>query len=238
MSGPGPRVLFADSQLLVAVKPAGWLSQPDGGSRPDVLAWAKEYIRAKHGKPGAAYAGLLHRLDLPVGGVMALARTSKAARRVSGQFRERRVEKIYLALCRGVPRRDSGELRGSLERDGNLTVPSTSGRGTEARLAWKLLSRAEAGGLPSSLLEVNLLTGFKHQIRSQLAGAGLPVWGDEPYGGGRRPEGEPSIGLFAGKLSLDHPVSRERLSFSAMPDGGGWPWRLVKGGAGVAFQVD
>ncbi|MDR1081045.1 MAG: RluA family pseudouridine synthase [Deltaproteobacteria bacterium] len=231
MNARGPAVLFEDNHLLIVRKPAGWLSQPDGGDRPDVLGWARAHIRERWNKPGAAYAGLCHRLDLPVGGVMAIARTSKAAGRISEQFRERTVGKVYLALCRGVPDRTSGNIEGRLARSGNLTVRARPGEGARAALAWRLLWRGEPGGRASSLLEVDLLTGVKHQIRAQLAGAGHPVWGDGLYGG---PEADflgacPEIGLFAAKLSLDHPITRERLSFHALPEAESWPWRLLKG---------
>jgi 23S rRNA-/tRNA-specific pseudouridylate synthase len=229
-----PHVLFEDKQILILRKPPGWLSQPDGSGRPDVLGWAREHIRTRWNKPGAAYAGLCHRLDLPVGGVMAIARTSKAARRISEQFRERTTEKLYLALCRGVPNRESGKIEGRLVRAGNITVEAPGEDGVKAALAWRLDWQGKIGGRESSLLEVDLLTGVKHQIRGQLSGAGLPIWGDTLYGspdatdGPGRPEDSSAIGLFAARLSLDHPVTRERLSFGAMPDPQGWPWRLLK----------
>jgi 23S rRNA pseudouridine1911/1915/1917 synthase len=236
MEADAPAVLFEDKQLLVIRKPAGWLSQPDGRGRPDVLSWAKEHIRVRWNKPGAAYAGLCHRLDLPVGGVMALARTSKAASRISGQFRERTAGKIYLALSLGIPDGASGELKGALEREGNLTLKAAPGGGARAALAWRRLWLGELSGRPSSLIEVNLLTGVKHQIRAQLAGAGLPVWGDALYGGPAGPRGALSIGLFATRLTLDHHVSRERMSFSASPSAGEWPWRLMREGNGAPAQ--
>ncbi|MDR2612599.1 MAG: RluA family pseudouridine synthase [Deltaproteobacteria bacterium] len=229
MKAGEPAVLFEDKQILILRKPAGWLSQPDGRGRPDILGWAKDYIKRKWRKPGAAYAGLCHRLDMPVGGVMAVARTSKAARRISEQFRERRAGKIYLALCLGALDEVAGGLEGRLGRTGNLTLAAPPGEGARAALTWRAIWRGELAGRPSSLLEVNLLTGVKHQIRAQLAGAGLPVWGDTLYGGPAGPKGTPSIGLFAARLTLDHPVSRERMSFAATPSPGDWPWRLMRG---------
>jgi 23S rRNA pseudouridine1911/1915/1917 synthase len=224
-----PSVIFEDKQILILKKPAGWLSQPDGSLRPDILAWAKAHIKKRWNKPGRAYAGLCHRLDMPVGGVMAIARTSKAANRISEQFRERTTGKIYLALAAAVPDGDSGELSGSLVRQKDVPVMAPPGEGMRAALRWRLLWQGELQGRPSSLLEVNLLTGVKHQIRAQLGQAGLPVWGDSLYGGPAGPDKALSIGLFAARLSLDHPVSRERLEFSASPSAGEWPWRLMRG---------
>ncbi|MDR1040271.1 MAG: RluA family pseudouridine synthase [Deltaproteobacteria bacterium] len=237
MDADGPAVLFEDKQILVVRKPAGWLSQPDGRGRPDMLNWAKDHIKERWGKPGAAYAGLCHRLDLPVGGVMALARTSKAANRISGQFRERTAGKIYLALVAGVPEGPAGEIEGRLRRDGNVTLTADGDDGVRAALSWRRLWRGELGDRPASLLEVNLLTGVKHQIRAQLAEAGFPVWGDALYGGPQGPKGTISIGLFAARLTLDHPVTRERMGFSALPSSGEWPWRLIREAGGAAVRT-
>ena len=91
----GVKVLFEDNHIIVAIKPAGVLSQSDGSSAPDMLTILKAYIKEEYSKPGEVYLGLVHRLDRPVSGVMVFARTSKAASRLSEQIRTRKVEKIY-----------------------------------------------------------------------------------------------------------------------------------------------
>ena len=93
--GHGVMVLFEDNHLIVAIKPAGVLSQSDGSNAPDMLSILKAYIKEKYQKPGEVYLGLVHRLDRPVSGVMVFARTSKAASRLSEQIRSRKVEKLY-----------------------------------------------------------------------------------------------------------------------------------------------
>lgn len=85
-----PIIIYEDNHLLIVQKPPGFLAQPDGGSRPDLLSWAEGYLARD--KPGRAFVGLVHRLDRAVGGVVALAKTSKCAARLSQQFRERRVD--------------------------------------------------------------------------------------------------------------------------------------------------
>jgi hypothetical protein len=74
-----PQVIFEDNHVLVAVKPAGILSQADGSDAPDILNILKDYIKVKYDKPGNVYLGLLHRLDRNMEGIMVFAKTSKAA---------------------------------------------------------------------------------------------------------------------------------------------------------------
>lgn len=95
-------ILYEDNHVICAVKPPGILSQADSTGDSDMLSLLKRYIKARYGKPGNVYLGLVHRLDRPVGGIMAFARTSKAAARLSEQIRERRVRKTYIAAVRGA----------------------------------------------------------------------------------------------------------------------------------------
>ena len=215
-----PAIIYEDNHLLIVQKPPGRLAQPDGSARPDLLTWAGDYLGRN--KPGRAFVGLTHRLDRAVGGVMALAKTSKAAARLSREFRERRTRKLYLALVTGTPSDSQGRLGQLLVRDGALTRPARPGEaGSEAVLTWRLARRLG----PLSLLEVDLETGFKHQIRAQLASLGLPVAGDVRY---QSPMAGPSpaIGLWAKSLTLAHPTRGEEMTFTAEP-ADLWPWSLV-----------
>lgn len=221
-----PVIIYEDNHLLIVQKPPGFLSQPDGGQRPDLLGWAGVYLARR--KPGRAYVGLTHRLDLSVGGVMALAKTSKSAARLSAQFRERTCEKKYLALVTGLFTETSGHLEERLIRDGSLTrAAETDEKGRRCLLDWRIRSRPESGdrGERLTLLEINLLTGFKHQIRAQLAGQGWPVAGDSKYHSPLKGP-PPAIGLWAESLAIDHPTKKERLRFTAEPSGL-WPWNLM-----------
>ncbi|MDR2946779.1 MAG: RluA family pseudouridine synthase [Candidatus Adiutrix sp.] len=214
-------IIYEDNHLLVAEKPPGFLAQPDGGLRPDLLTWAGEYL-ARH-KPGRAYVGLVHRLDRAVGGVCVLAKTSKAAARLSRQFRERTAEKIYIAFVHGSPKGEAGRLDELLVRDGAVTRLARDGEtGARAVLDWRV--RRHCGEF--ALLEINLSTGFKHQIRAQLAALGHPVVGDAKYGSPAAPQG-PAIGLWAERLAVEHPTLKESLVFEARPSGGLWPWSLA-----------
>ncbi|MDR1045604.1 MAG: RluA family pseudouridine synthase [Candidatus Adiutrix sp.] len=215
-----PAIIYEDNHLLIVQKAPGWLAQPDGGARPDLLSWAGTYLARR--KPGRAFVGLVHRLDRAVGGVTALAKTSKAAARLSRQFREGTADKIYLALVEAPPPAESGRLEQALFRDRTVTRPARGEReGTAAALEWK--TRLKTRSL--TVLEIKLLSGFKHQIRAQLATLGLPVLGDLKYGSRLAPHG-PAIGLWAESLGLDHPTLGRRLTFKAAPPEI-WPWNLL-----------
>ena len=99
-------ILYEDNHLLVVEKKVGVLSQSDGSNTPDMLTILKRYLKEKYHKPGNVYLGLVHRLDKNVGGVMVFAKTSKAARRLSEQIRNRKFKKTYLAICKGIIKSD------------------------------------------------------------------------------------------------------------------------------------
>lgn len=226
-----PEILFEDNHVLVAVKKPGILSQADGGPSPDMLSLLKEDIRRRYNKPGQVYLGLVHRLDQPVGGIMVFARTSKAAGRLSAQIRERRMDKYYLAVVEGLPEPDQAVIEDQLlknEATGMVQVVPP-GSGTRAWLAYRILEKNPAAG--RALLVLKLGSGRGHQIRVQLASRGWPIVGDRRYGpAGKQAGGSQTIAtdkpqrnqpadpaLFACSLAFDHPISGQRLRFSAWP---------------------
>ena len=219
MTGALP-VLFEDNHVLVVEKPAGMLSQGDLSGDLDVLTVVKQFIKTRDRKPGNVYLGLVHRLDRPVGGVMVTAKTSKAAARLSAQFRERSCEKIYHAVVSGTPEPVERELRHRLEKDRatRVTRVVTGDRGKEARLRFRVLETAN----DRSLLEVHLITGLSHQIRVQLAASGHPIAGDKKYGA-TLPYKPGVIALFAAAIRFAHPVSKEPITVTArVPND--WPF--------------
>lgn len=218
----GVKVLYEDNHLIVAIKPAGVLSQSDGSNAPDMLTILKAYIKDKYQKPGEVYLGLVHRLDRPVSGVMVFARTSKAASRLSEQIRTRRVEKIYRCVVNGVLEGE-GRLENFISKDeasNTVTVSDVEKPGFKASY---LDYRALASKDGMTMAEVKLGTGRSHQIRAQMAHAGHPLIGDLKYG--KKDNRTKDIALEAYKLSFEHPVKREFITFeSAVPDT--FPWSL------------
>ena len=119
-----PEIIFEDNHVLVAVKPAGVLSQADGSDAPDILNILKDYIKVKYDKPGNVYLGLLHRLDRNVEGIMVFAKTSKAASRISEQIRKHEVNKRYRAIVNGTFKNKEGRMSYYLLKDKKNNVTS------------------------------------------------------------------------------------------------------------------
>ncbi len=214
-----PEIVYEDNHLLIAVKPQGQLTQGDATGDESLLDELKRYIKAKYQKPGEVYLGLVHRLDRPVGGLVAFARTSKAASRLSEQLRSHSMRREYLAVVEnGTSMPETVELVDWLLKDGDngsvrVTAPNTPGA-QEARLSAHVLMRDGASG--TALVHVVLETGRKHQIRVQLAHSGHPLLYDMRYGHGLR--GQP-VALWGAVLTLTHPTQKKTMIFISAPRG-------------------
>ena len=212
------QILHEDNHILGINKPAGMLSQGDRTGDESVVTVVKKHLKDAYAKPGNVYLGLVHRLDRPVSGTMIVARTSKAARRLSVAFRENKPQKHYFALVRGhlsgvghwqdylVKVKRSSRVVSGRQSDAKL-----------ARLSWNVLGQKG----DSSLVQVELHTGRPHQIRCQFAHRGFPVLGDFRYGATRPFRGR-NIALHSSSLIVSHPVKREPIKLHApVPDY--WP---------------
>jgi 23S rRNA pseudouridine1911/1915/1917 synthase len=216
-------IIYEDNHLIVVNKPFGMPSQGDETGDDNVFEWVKRYIKEKYQKPGRVYAALLHRLDRPTGGLLALARTSKAAERVSRQFQQRKVEKVYYAITERIPEPREGDLRHFLRKLPGKNIMRAYQHeiqgAKEARLHYQLIRTHGE----KALLEVHPYTGRRHQIRVQLARIGCTIQGDVKYGKTAF-NPDKSICLFAKQLTFIHPTRRHPMTFEAP-----WPqnelWR-------------
>jgi len=195
------------------LKPAGVLVQPDRTGDRTIVDEACDVLRERDQRPGNVFVAAVHRLDRPVSGVLLLARTSKAAERLSEQFRTGSVEKHYLALVEHAPLSPEGTLVHRLikDREDNRVriAPAGDPNARIARLDYRTLGPRLGG----TLLRVRLHTGRAHQIRVQLAAAGCPIVGDLRYGA-RQPMG-PMIALHAEELTFTHPTRGHRVTVRA-----------------------
>ena len=206
--------VYEDNHLLVAVKPQGQLTQSDETGDLSLQDECKHYIKEKYQKPGEVYLGLVHRLDRPVGGLVAFARTSKAASRLIEQLRTHHMEREYLAVVEGEDLPARGDLRDWLLQgeDGLVrVVPEGTPGAKEARLHYERLGAREG----TALVHLRLETGRKHQIRVQLSHLGYPICFDMRYGHGERGR---DIALFGAVLRLTHPTRKEEMTFTARPE--------------------
>lgn len=212
------QILYQDKRILICLKPPGMVSVDQPGGLPDLL-------RRQLGGKGECLR-TIHRLDQPVGGVMVLARSREAARRLSQQVENRSFRKEYLAVLTGIPEQETGALRDLLGYDKRIrrayVAPERDREVREAILHYRVLDTVPG----HALVGVELETGRTHQIRVQFAARGLPLVGDGKYG--RPPLAMEGIALWSHRLAFHHPQTGERMSFSAPPPAGE-PWSWLAG---------
>ena len=212
------RVIYQEIDFLVLDKPAGIAVHHGAGVRGNTLTdWlTKRYPETKTvGDDPKTRPGIVHRLDKDTSGVMLVARNQRAFENLKQLFKERRVEKTYLALAVGVPKRRSGLIASPIGRPARRpTRRATRGELQGARSAlteYRFLERLNG----YSLLEVRPKTGRMHQIRVHLAAIGHPVAGDPTYGGARATlPGLRHQFLHASSLEFSYPGGR-RLRFES-----------------------
>ena len=220
-------VIYEDNHIIVVEKPVNIPSQGDKTGDIDMLSIIKDYLKEKYNKPGNVYLGLVHRLDRPVGGVMVFAKTSKAASRLSEEVRLKEFQKTYLVIVNGKMENKKGTLEDYLlknERNNiNKVVKENTKNSKLAILDYEVLKYDEEIDL--SVLKINLHTGRHHQIRVQLSSRNHSIYGDQKYGG--RGHGK-QITLWAYKLKIKHPTTKEIMEFTSIPSIDG-SWKILNG---------
>ncbi|MDA1194787.1 MAG: RluA family pseudouridine synthase [Planctomycetota bacterium] len=210
-------ILYEDEAVVVLSKPTGLTVHPGAGQRDGTLANALAYrMRDLPELGGSDRPGIVHRLDKETSGIMVVARTELAQRRLSEAFAARTVSKTYLACTHGIPRDVTGEIDAAVGRKPHhRTKMGVREDGRPARTGWRV---AEA--MPRhALLECRPVTGRTHQIRVHLKHLGHPIVGDTIYGLPGHPGEElvDRLMLHAWRLGFPHPMSGEAVAFEATP---------------------
>ena len=220
MTNAALRVLYSDNHLIALIKPPGLLTQTNHTHNSSLIKETRQLIKEKYNKPGKVFLGMIHRLDRNVSGIVLFARTSKAASRLSTQFRKRTPKKYYKAIVLGKPKEKHAKLVHYLRKEKSLKAtvfPRETPNTKYSELLYSVIESFEK----KSILEISLLTGRFHQIRAQMAFIGHPILGDKKYGAPNALANK-EIALHAYKLVFEHPISLKKIVLtSAEPKN--WP---------------
>lgn len=204
----GSLIIYKNNQLIAFNKPATLTVQSDKTGDKALIDLAEIYTKSR--------LSLIHRLDRPASGIVLFSKTKKATQTLNAQFQDRKIQKKYLAVVKNKPAEASGSIVHYLrknQKDNRTTAfEKEVAHSKKAELNYKLIGSIEN----YHLLEIDLLTGRHHQIRSQLSAIGCPIKGDVKYGF-KRGNKDRSINLHAWKLAFNHPVTKERVELIADP---------------------
>lgn len=216
------RILYEDNHVLVVNKMPSEIVQGDKTGDTPLSELLKDFLKEKYHKPGNVFMGVVHRLDRPVSGALVFAKTGKALSRLNESVRKRDFQKIYWAVVKERPPKDSDTLVHYLKKNEKQNKSYAKNVPTDGYKKAELRYHVIAKSDHYYLLEVELLTGRHHQIRVQLSAMGCPIKGDLKYGFSRSNPGG-SIHLHSRTLSFIHPVKKEAMTFEApVPDDPVW----------------
>jgi 23S rRNA pseudouridine1911/1915/1917 synthase len=210
------QIVYEDNHIIIVNKLPSEIVQGDKTGDLPLSEKIKDFIKVRDHKPGNVFCGVIHRLDRPVSGLVIFAKTSKALSRFNELFRDKEIEKSYLAVVKNKPPKPKDTLTHYLIKN----EKSNTSKAFDKEVKGSLKSVLEYELVDSSdnyhLLKIKLHTGRHHQIRCQLSKIGCPVKGDIKYGFNRTNEGG-FIHLHSYQLDFIHPIKKERISLSCFP---------------------
>lgn len=230
-----PRIIYEDEHIIVVYKPAGLATQTAKVGQPDMVSELKKElmsrergVKAQAAKSQQPYLAVIHRLDQPVEGLLVFAKNQKSAAKLSGQLVGGSLNKQYFAVICGQPSAKKAELVDYLLKGKDNRAQVVTGQekaypdAKKAVLQYRIL---ESVSTPTalSLVDIHIDTGRFHQIRAQMAQAGMPLLGDVKYGSEEACEvgrslSIRSVALCAYKLVFQHPVTNKKMSFEIKPE--------------------
>lgn len=206
-------ILFEDKDIIVLIKPAGVLSQPDEKGEESLVSLLNAYLEGK-GEEGAVH--VIHRLDKNVGGVMVYAKNSFAASKLSQSVQSGEMIKEYLAAVHSEPAEKSGYMEDllffDLRKNKSFVVKRERKGVKKAKLYYETVKTQNTSFGEASLMKIRLYTGRTHQIRVQFSSRKMPLIGDRRYGGNDKRE----IALWSYRLTLCHPRTDEAMVFESL----------------------
>ncbi len=218
-----PLIAHEDNHMLVIFKPAGWLSQKDETGDDSVNEIFGAYLKQKYAKPGNVFCAAVQRLDRPASGLMVLARTSKAAARLSEQIRMQRFEKRYRVLTHLPLAGKHGDakrivLQASMRKVGRIARRIDAGSEGDAADSLYTLTATLCHEIQNTFeYEVTIEGGKFHQIRALFAAHGSPILGDLKYGGRKLPGHSDRIALMCTWLNFEHPTQKTPVIATLTP---------------------
>lgn len=219
-------ILHQDKHIIVCEKPPGTPTQSKSLYTKDMISILKTEIAKQNHQSTEPYLGLIHRLDQPVGGIMVFAKTPQAARELSKQLQNDRIQKHYLAVITNDLSKDKGksvslvdEMVHNKKTNTSAIVATKTKESKTAKLSYTVLDVIEPNGQPLSLIDVHLITGRHHQIRVQTAAHLGGIWGDKKYNKQFQDWKKPtSLCLYSFQLEFSHPITNEKMCFRNIPN--------------------
>ncbi len=218
-------ILYEDEEIIVCHKTAGIATQTARLGEPDMVSMLKNYLKTD-------YIAVVHRLDQPVEGILVFAKTKKAAANLSSQNAGQTMNKQYYAAV-WMPEEEAetqkGVLADYLLKDGKTNtskvVSAQTPEAKQAELSYEIVKtqKLETDG-KKALVRIALKTGRHHQIRVQMANAGMPLMGDAKYASEEvkafsREQRIKNVALCAYRLEFLHPMTGKRMEFQVDPMG-------------------
>ena len=232
------RIIYEDKHLLVCYKPAGFATQTAQIGQMDMVSELRNFLASKkqeemsanrRGRMQTPYLGVIHRLDQPVEGLLLFAKTKETAAALTRQLGTGILNKQYYAVTYGELYANEDKLEDYLLTDkkkGISTIvegESITKDAKKAVLHFRVMESVKTPGVVPGgelhLIHIHIETGRLHQIRVQMAHAGMPLLGDRKYGEGKPADYSQNVALCAYQIEFPHPVTGKYLSFRIKPEG-------------------
>ncbi len=217
-----PKIIFEDESLFVVEKPAGWITNSSSTTtdQPVLQKWLEKNFQYPISNDQLLRSGIVHRLDKETSGLLLVAKTASAFESLQSQFRDRKIQKTYIALLHGKVTPETGEIKALVGRlpwrkDRFGVIPN----GRESVSEYKVLKFHPGNNAGHTLVEFSPKTGRTHQIRIHSKHIGHAIVGDEFYAGRKTARNDrkwcPRLFLHAASIKFNHPTTGKEMEFKS-----------------------